>query len=183
MQRWQRWRQRERQKSNRLRQAKQQLCTCMTLFCTFLCRRCTTTTHVNKRKKLSFSFPELWCSPLEFNSKKNWQNLTNETRWNKRDKVWGSANSLFKWRFRSRRRRRCVNSLFLPQPAPTMFTIVFSPYSYHVRKKGTESEHSRKFLAMEHLGKRTARQMDYNYRTKTCLGALSWIKFKKKLYH
>ena len=31
-------------KSNRFRQAKQQLCTCITLFCTFLCRRCTTTT-------------------------------------------------------------------------------------------------------------------------------------------
>ena len=34
---------RKRQKSNRFRQAKQQLCTCITLFCTFLCRRCTTT--------------------------------------------------------------------------------------------------------------------------------------------
>ena len=33
-----------RQKSNRFRLAKQQLCTCITLFCTFLCRRCTTTT-------------------------------------------------------------------------------------------------------------------------------------------
>ena len=31
-------------KSNWFRQAKQQLCTCITLFCTFLCRRCTTTT-------------------------------------------------------------------------------------------------------------------------------------------
>ena len=31
-------------KSSRFRQAKQQLCTCITLFCTFLCRRCTTTT-------------------------------------------------------------------------------------------------------------------------------------------
>ena len=113
--------QQERQKSNRFRQAKQQLCTCITLFCTFLCLRCTTTTWKclisrfvedgNKRQQLSFSFPELWCSPLEFNSKKNWQNLTNETRWNKRDKVWGSANSLFKWRFLSRRRRRCVNSV------------------------------------------------------------------------
>ena len=30
-----------------------------------------------------------------------------------RDKVWGSANSLFKWRFRSRPRVRCVNSLLL----------------------------------------------------------------------
>ena len=37
-------RQRVRQKSNRFRQAKQQLCTCFTLFWTFLCRRCTTTT-------------------------------------------------------------------------------------------------------------------------------------------
>ena len=37
-------RQRERQKSNRFRLAKQQLCTCITIFCTFLSRRCTTTT-------------------------------------------------------------------------------------------------------------------------------------------
>ena len=33
-----------RQKSNRFRLAKQQLCTCITLFCTFLCCRCTATT-------------------------------------------------------------------------------------------------------------------------------------------
>ena len=39
-----RQRQRERQKSNRFGLAKQQLCTCVTLFCTFLSRRCTTTT-------------------------------------------------------------------------------------------------------------------------------------------
>ena len=38
-----RWQQ-ERQKSNRFRLAKQQLCTCITLFSTFLCRHCTTTT-------------------------------------------------------------------------------------------------------------------------------------------
>ena len=31
-------------KENRFRLAKQQLCSCITLFCTFLCRRCTTTT-------------------------------------------------------------------------------------------------------------------------------------------
>ena len=42
-QRWGR-RQRERPKSNRLRLAKQQLCTWITLFCTFLCRHCTTAT-------------------------------------------------------------------------------------------------------------------------------------------
>ena len=93
-----------RRRSNRFIFAKQQLRTCMALFCTFLSRRCTTSTwkclisrfveDSYTRKQLSFSFPELWYSPLEFNSKKNWQHLTNETRWNKGEKVWGSANSL-----------------------------------------------------------------------------------------
>ena len=41
-QRRRRW-QRERQKSNRFRLAKQQICTCITLFCIFLYRRFTTT--------------------------------------------------------------------------------------------------------------------------------------------
>ena len=75
-------RQREWQKSNRFRLKKQQLCTCITLFCTFLCRRCIITTTTwwcvisrfvkdgNTRQQLSLSFPELWYSPLEFNSKK-----------------------------------------------------------------------------------------------------------------
>ena len=80
-------RQRERQKSNWFRFAKQQLCTCITLFCIFLCRHCTTTTWKcliwpfvedgNTRQQLSFSFPELWYSPLEFNSKQICQHLTN----------------------------------------------------------------------------------------------------------
>ena len=39
-----RWRHRERQKSNRSILAKQQLCTCITRLCTFLCRRCATST-------------------------------------------------------------------------------------------------------------------------------------------
>ena len=53
-------------------------CTCITLFCTFLFCRCTTTTwnclisrfveDGTKRQQLSFSFPNLWCS-LELNSK------------------------------------------------------------------------------------------------------------------
>ena len=64
---------------DRLILAKTHLCTCITLFCTFLSRRCTTTTWKclisrfvgdgNTRQQLPFSFPELWCSPLEFNSK------------------------------------------------------------------------------------------------------------------
>ena len=90
---------------------KQQLCTCITLFCTFLCRRRTTTrwkcliSRWNKRPQLPFSFPELWCSP-QLQKKLPTFNELNEM-----DKVWGSANSIFKWRFRNRRRRRCVNSL------------------------------------------------------------------------
>ena len=75
-----RWGQRERQKSSRFRLAKQQLCTCIKLFCTFLCRHCTTRTWKclisrfvedgNTRQQLSFSFAELWYSPLESASKK-----------------------------------------------------------------------------------------------------------------
>ena len=76
-----RWRrQRGRQKTNRFRLAKQQLCTCITLFCTFLYRHCTTTAwnflispfleNMNTRQRLSFSFPELRYSLLEFNSRK-----------------------------------------------------------------------------------------------------------------
>ena len=52
---------------------------------------------------LSFSWT-FWYSPLEFNSRKIHQHLTNCTKWNKCDKLWGSANSLFKWRFCSHRR-------------------------------------------------------------------------------
>ena len=107
-------------KSNRprFRLRKQQPCTCITLFPTFLCRHCTSRTwkciisrfveDVNTRPQLS----ELWNNLLEFNSKKNFQHLTNWTRWIKRDKVWSSAASLFKWRFRSRCCRCCSRSLF-----------------------------------------------------------------------
>ena len=58
--------------------AKQQLCTCITCFCTLLCRHCTTTTwkclilrfleYVNTWQRFSFCFCELRYSPLEFNS-------------------------------------------------------------------------------------------------------------------
>ena len=53
-------RQRERQNINGFRLAKQQLCTCITLFCTFLCRRYTTTTFTfcrgREHKKAIFFF-------------------------------------------------------------------------------------------------------------------------------
>ena len=51
----------------------------------------------NTRQQLSFSFPELWYSPFEFNTKKF--------------EVWGSANSLFKWCFRSRCHGICLSSI------------------------------------------------------------------------
>ena len=122
-------RQRERQKSNWFRLAKQQLCTCITLFCTFLCRHCTTTTwnvlippfleNVNTRPRLSFSFPELRYSLLEFNSRKKLcQHLTNWTRRNKRYLVWSSLNSPFKWRFHRHRRLCCLSSLLISWTPP-----------------------------------------------------------------
>ena len=62
-------RQREGQKSNRFKLTKQQLCKCITLLCTFLCRQFTTSKwkclisrfvkNVNTRQRLSFSFPAL----------------------------------------------------------------------------------------------------------------------------
>ena len=63
---------RERQNSNGLRLAKQQLGTCITLFGTFLCRHCVRLRreNVNTRQQLYFSFPELRCSLLELNSPK-----------------------------------------------------------------------------------------------------------------
>ena len=72
-------RQRERQQSNWFKLVKQQLCTCITLFCTFLCRRCTTTTwkclislfveDVKTKQRLFSSFPEL-CSLLDLTPEK-----------------------------------------------------------------------------------------------------------------
>ena len=46
---------------------------------------------------------------LEFNSRKIRQHLTNWTKWNRREEVWSSANSLFVKRFCCR--RRCLSSI------------------------------------------------------------------------
>ena len=63
--------------------AKQQLCTCITLFCTFLFLCCTIRRENaqflvlwltwKQRRRLSFSFPDLRYNPLEFNTRKNCQ--------------------------------------------------------------------------------------------------------------
>ena len=67
-----------------------------------------------------FLFLFLYFDTVFWNStpEKNCQNLTNLTRWNKRDKVWSSATSLFKWRFRNRGRRCCLSSLFNANQLP-----------------------------------------------------------------
>ena len=76
-----RWQcQQERQKSKRFRQAKQQICTWVMLFCTFLCRQCTTTTwkcliscfveDVNTRRRLVFfSWPLILCFRIQLQKK------------------------------------------------------------------------------------------------------------------
>ena len=100
--------QRERQKSNSLRLAEQQLCMCTTLFCTFLCHQCMTTMwkclisrfvkDMNTCNNLLFS-PNINTVSYNFHSRKIYQHLMNWTRWNKSDKVWSSTNSFFKWHF------------------------------------------------------------------------------------
>ena len=77
-------------KSNRFRLTKQQLRTCITLFCTFVYFFAATARFVwdvNTRQGFPFSFPELRWILLGFNCRKNCQNWTNWTRWNKPDKV------------------------------------------------------------------------------------------------
>ena len=94
-------------KNNRFRLAKQQLCSCITLFCTFLCRSCTTTTwkcllsrfvedrEHKKRKFFLLSWTSMQSFRIQLQKKIQCQRLTNWTEWNKRDKVWCSLTSLF----------------------------------------------------------------------------------------
>ena len=73
-------RQREQEKSNKFILAKQQLCTCITLFCihflavvagaTWKCLISRFVEDGHTRQQLSFSFPELWYSPVDFSSQK-----------------------------------------------------------------------------------------------------------------
>ena len=112
------------------KKAKQQLCTCITLFCTFLCRHRTT----SKWKCLILRFVEnvntwQWLYRiLEFNSRKNWQYLTNWTRWNKRGKVWSIVNSRVNWRFRSRNYRCCLNSVTIQSAQGLTLSLPFHCY-------------------------------------------------------
>ena len=104
-------RQRERQKCDRLYLQNNNFACASRFFCTFLSLISRFFEDGNTRKQLAFSFLELWYSPPELNYANIWR--IKRDAWNKRDNVWGSANSLFKWRFRSRRSRCCLSCLFL----------------------------------------------------------------------
>ena len=96
----QRWQQ-ERLKGNRFRLAKQQLCTCITLFCALLCCRYTITSSnvlpefvsfrlgriwTQDNDSLFFFFSKIWFIP-EFNSRRIRQHLANWTKCNENDEV------------------------------------------------------------------------------------------------
>ena len=84
-----RGRQRERQKKQLVELAQQQLRTCITLFCTFLSRFCTTTTwkclisrfieDVNKQRRNLFLFPSLNMVP--WNSASGWFAYIWQSKW------------------------------------------------------------------------------------------------------
>ena len=114
-QRWGRWQQ-EQQKSNRFRLAKQQLFVRASRFLYISLPslhdydvKLPNFTSYGRGENKTTTFPGLRSSPLEFNCRKTCQHLTNWTRWNNCDKVWSRAISLFKGRFRSRRRCCCLS--------------------------------------------------------------------------
>ena len=119
------------------RLTKKQLCTFITLFCTYLstylCRHCTTRTWMpnltfceGREHKTTFFFF------LNFGTV--FKSLTPERRI-KRDRIRAikfeaARNSLFKWRFRSRRRHCCLSSLFWREnehDSRRHFVMSFSP--------------------------------------------------------
>ena len=124
----QRRQQRQRQKAIVL-VIKKQLCTCITLFCTFLCRLSTTTTWNDqilllllllffflRRERQGDKFYHLCLhsgtAPL-FSSNRNSLFSSDWVTWDNREVVLKDANSIFQRRFHWRRRCRIVRSLLL----------------------------------------------------------------------
>ena len=99
---------------------------CMTITCKW---RISRWQDVNTRQRLSFSFRDLRYSPSEFNARKIRQYSTN---WNKPDKDWSGANSLFKWRFRNHRRRCCFSLGELES------SKIFAEHALQVARVGVE---------------------------------------------
>ena len=121
--------QRQRQKAIVL--AKKQLCTCITLSCTFLCRPCTTTTWNDQILLLLLLFFFFWgrerqghkfyhlcldsgTAPL-FSSNRNSLLSSDWVTWDNREVVLKGAKSNFQRRFHWRRRCRIVRSLLIWQ--------------------------------------------------------------------
>ena len=125
-QRRRRW-QRGHQKSNRFRLAKQQQSKPITLFSTFPCPHCTTTTWNflyrvlwrtwTKDKDLTSLLSELRHSHLEFNFRKIRQHLTNWMRWNSSDKC-------FLLKGRVTRFIIYQNAVFLPRHAVSSMQVI-----------------------------------------------------------
>ena len=95
---------------------KQQFCACITLFCTFLCPHCTTTTwkclishcteKVHKRRRDFLSLSALGYGTYAFNFRMVRLHLKMLVTWSNRDEDWKNTNSLFQPRFLCRRRER-----------------------------------------------------------------------------
>ena len=86
--------------------AKQQLCTCSALFCTFLNRHCMIMTwkslisrfssfmeDINKRGRFFLSLSKLGCDSQEISSREIRLHFTFSAKWKKPDKVWKKASS------------------------------------------------------------------------------------------
>ena len=102
--------------------AKQHLCMCIKLFCTFLWRHCMTTAwkclisciveDVNTKKDFVFLFLNL-ITLFQYSPPEKIPSIWRiEQELNERNEVWSSAFSLFKWHFCSRRLRCCLSYLF-----------------------------------------------------------------------
>ena len=122
--------------------AKQQLCTWITLFCTFLCRPCTTTTwneqilswlENGNGKAMNFTI-SLWIrtrSPT-FSSKLTSLFSRNWVTWYKGQKVSEDETSIFQRRFHWHRRCWIVRSLlanFFPVPSNSSADVFAKVYS------------------------------------------------------
>ena len=108
---------------------KQQLCTCITLFGTFLWRplhdfnvKPPKATFYRGRGHTTKNFPFFiwtWIKPLRINSSKGNLQLTNWAVPIRRDKVWKDANSFIQWCFHCRRcRSSCLKSLLTSRQLP-----------------------------------------------------------------
>ena len=97
------------------RRAKQQLCTCITLFFTFLCSPCITRTRERQGDKFYHLCQHLGAVPS--------LQLQPKFPWNNREKKWKDAESISQRRFHGRRRCRIVRSLLVTFEITLLFLL------------------------------------------------------------